>query len=187
MLSTRCALLLLVSTLGLGGFAMACVSSTTGGTGGTGNDYDAGNNKGGGSSGGGSGSGSGGGGSSSGGKASDAGNGGDGGADPDQACYSMGTMCSDCCYQNHGSGSTTFDDAYMACVCTAAHCQTQCAQTDCSMSDDAGAPMPGDPCDMCEQQYAPVDGGGACGSSITSACNASADCVAFLNCENNCP
>jgi hypothetical protein len=112
----------------------------------------------------------------------------EGGTDPDQGCYSLADGgCYDCCDQHHMTGSTTYYDALFTCVCTAANCQTQCAQTDCSMADDAGSSMTGDPCDLCEQQYAPDDGGGACGTPIATACNADPDCTAWLNCGNNCP
>jgi hypothetical protein len=107
---------------------------------------------------------------------------------PDQACAAMdASACSSCCYNNHTSGANVASSAFYSCVCTPANCQTQCAQTDCNSSPDAGFPEAGDPCDLCEQQAAPYDGGGACGPQITAACNASTDCVAFFLCENNCP
>jgi hypothetical protein len=125
-------------------------------------------------------------GSSSGG--SSGGGAGDAGTNPDNACAALSTTaCSDCCINNHQSGSTVVDNAFYDCVCGPSNCQTQCAQTDCSSSADAGFAEAGDPCDLCEQQAAPADGGGACGPQITAACNASADCVAFFQCENNCP
>jgi hypothetical protein len=107
---------------------------------------------------------------------------------PDNACAAMDAgACYGCCFNNHPNGVNVADNAYYGCVCTAANCQTQCAQTDCSSSPEAGFPEAGDPCDLCEQQVAPYDGGGACGPQITAACNASPDCVAFFQCENTCP
>jgi hypothetical protein len=109
-----------------------------------------------------------------------------GSVDPDMACYGMDAgACANCCYTNHTAGGTVADNAFYGCICAAMTCQTQCAQSDCS--DEGGAPTPGDPCDLCEQQNAPLDGGGSCGPQITAACNASPDCVAFINCESNCP
>ena len=98
--------------------------------------------------------------------------------------------CYTCCANNHPSGADTWDNAFFDCICAAPNgtqglCQTQCANTDCSSSADAGYPDAGDPCDICETDVTGADGG--CTPSITSACTASADCVAFANCANNCP
>jgi len=195
--STRCklALILLASCLGIGAYTMACSSGGAGGGGGGGGGSGSSSGSLSGSSSGSrsgssGGSGGGSGGSSGGGSsgANDAGGGGDGGVDPDQACHAMsGSACSDCCGQSHSTGANVADQAYYACVCMAANCATQCAQTDCSMAADAGSSMPGDPCDLCEQMVAPDDGGGACGPSINSACNGSPDCVAYVSCLNGCP
>jgi hypothetical protein len=107
---------------------------------------------------------------------------------PDEACAAMdASACYGCCYKNHTTGGNVAYGAFYGCVCTPANCQTQCAQTDCNSSPDAGFPEAGDPCDLCEQQVAPYDGGGACGPQITAACNASPDCKAFFQCESNCP
>lgn len=100
----------------------------------------------------------------------------------DDACYT-------CCANNHASGADIWNNAFFACICdgngTQGLCQTQCANTDCSSSGDAGYPDAGDPCDICETNATNADGG--CAPSIDTACNASADCVAFNNCVNNCP
>jgi hypothetical protein len=107
---------------------------------------------------------------------------------PDQACAKMGGIaCSNCCVSNHPNGVNVAAAAFYGCVCTPGNCQTQCAQTDCNSSPDAGYPEAGDPCYVCEEQAAPIDGGGACGPQITTACNASPDCLAFFQCENGCP
>jgi hypothetical protein len=112
----------------------------------------------------------------------------DAGTDPDLACYSMGSdACETCCENNHPSGSTIYDDAWSNCLCATNTCETVCAQTDCSDSDDAGVSQSGDPCDLCQQQYLPDDGGGACGPPVNTACNGSADCIAYSNCSDNCP
>jgi hypothetical protein len=80
-----------------------------------------------------------------------------------------------------------YDNAWSACLCTATTCQTVCARTDCSDADDAGVSASGDPCDLCQQQYLPEDGGGACGPPVDTACNGSPDCVAYSSCSDNCP
>jgi hypothetical protein len=113
---------------------------------------------------------------------------GDAGVAPDEACYSQGSdACETCCQQHHPTGSSQWDDAYYGCLCDPTRCATQCAQTDCNDNDDAGSPQPGDPCDTCEKQFAPDDGGGACGPIIDKACNGSADCVAYSKCSDSCP
>lgn len=158
----------------------AAASSSSGSS--SGNTSSSGSGSGGSSSsGGGSGGGSG---SSSGGSA-------DGGVS-DNACDMMSTddACYNCCANNHTSGANIWNTAFYDCICSPPNgnqglCQTQCANTDCSSSADAGAPEAGDPCDTCETDVTGADGG--CTPGITSACNASADCVAFNNCVNNCP
>jgi hypothetical protein len=89
-----------------------------------------------------------------------------------------------CCYNAHTTGGDMLNNAYYSCICTTAHCSTQCALTDCSQSPDAGFPQMGDPCDLCEQMYAPDDGGGVCG--VTPDCAGNADCLAYAACENTC-
>jgi hypothetical protein len=190
-------------TVGAGTVVVAvagCSSSNSGGS------------FGGSSSGGGSGSGSSGGGdsaassssgsgSSSGGSSSSSGvSGGSGsssgasadGSVSDTACdmMSTGDACYTCCANNHPSGADTWNKAFFDCICappngTQGLCQSQCVNTDCSSSADAGYPDAGDPCDICETDVTGADGG--CTPSINSACTASADCVAFDNCVNNCP
>ena len=99
---------------------------------------------------------------------------------------STSDACYTCCANNHATGANIWDNAFFGCICGAQGlCQTQCANTDCSSSNDAGYPEAGDPCDICETNVTGADGG--CSPSINSACNASADCVAFDNCVNNCP
>lgn len=154
-----------------GGDSSATSSGSSGGSGSGGSS----------GSGGGSGSGSG---SSSGGAA-------DGGIS-DNGCDMMtdAEACYGCCANNHPSGANTWNTAFFGCICGAASgtqgvCQTQCANTDCSSSQDAGYPEAGDPCDLCETNATAPDGG--CTPSIESACKASPDCVAFDNCVSNCP
>lgn len=110
----------------------------------------------------------------------------------DLACESLPTdeQCWNCCTNNHPSGSTVWNNAFYDCVCgppdgTQGICQTQCAQTDCSASYDAGGPEAGDPCDTCENDSLGTDGG-ACASSVGALCGQSPDCLAFSNCFNNC-
>jgi hypothetical protein len=131
------------------------------------------------------------GGVSGGGSGSSSGGSADGGVS-DTACDMMSTSdaCYTCCANNHVSGANIWNTAFFDCICAAPNgtqglCQSQCANTDCSSSADAGSPDAGDPCDICETDVTGADGG--CTPSINSACTASADCVAFDNCVNNCP
>jgi hypothetical protein len=205
--SSGAALVFGAMTLVAGSIVVAvagCSSSNSGGQGGFGGEDAAGSSgsgsgSGGSSSGtassGGAGSGSGGssssGGGSSGGSGSSSGGSTDGGVS-DNACDMMtdGEACYECCSNNHTSGANIWNTAFFDCICAAPNgnqglCQTQCANTDCSSSADAGAPEAGDPCDTCENDVTGADGG--CTPGITTACNASTDCVAFNNCVNNCP
>jgi hypothetical protein len=175
-----------------------CSSSNSGGSTGLGGSSSGGGSGGGDSatsSGSGGGSGSGGssssGGGSGGGSGSSSGGAADGGVS-DNACDMMtdAGACYGCCANNHTSGANTWNTAFFGCICAAPNgtqglCQTQCANTDCSSSQDAGYPEAGDPCDLCETNATAPDGG--CAPSINSACSASPDCVAFNNCVNNCP
>jgi hypothetical protein len=117
--------------------------------------------------------------------------GGDTGGDPDLQCYGQSAeLCYQCCVTNHPSGSMTYEGAFYDCMCappvgTQGACQTQCAQSDCSSAADGGGSMTGDPCDLCEM--AAIGDGGACASPLNTACGASADCLAFSNCQDNCP
>jgi hypothetical protein len=107
----------------------------------------------------------------------------------DQECAAKGANdCGSCCEDHHQTGANTFYGALFGCLCgPSGKCQTQCAQTDCSNDPDAGFPQQGDPCDQCETQNAPEDGGGACGPAIDNACNGNADCQALFSCWDKCP
>jgi hypothetical protein len=108
----------------------------------------------------------------------------------DLQCYGQASdACYNCCVTNHPGGSTIYENAFYDCVCgppvgTNGVCQSQCAQTDCSETGDAG-PVTGDPCDTCEN--AAVGDAGPCTALVNTACSASADCVAFSNCQDQCP
>jgi hypothetical protein len=104
----------------------------------------------------------------------------------DNMCYSMSAAnCGYCCDNDHPDGASVFYNAFNACICTTAHCQTQCATSDCDNADDAGDTT--DACAACENQYVLPDGGGTCGTMIATACNAAPDCVADNNCYSKCP
>jgi hypothetical protein len=110
-----------------------------------------------------------------------------GAADPDQACHAQtGDACDKCCADHHPVGASGREDLWAKCVCDPSRCQAKCAQTDCSDNADAGAAAPGDPCDLCEQQFAPDDGGGACGPIIDTACKGDPECVAYTACSDAC-
>jgi hypothetical protein len=115
----------------------------------------------------------------------------DAGAVSDLSCAQLSpAACDTCCTNNHPVGEQAYQDAIDNCICgppngTNGVCQTQCAKTDCSGDQDASS-VTGDPCDLCQTQA--VDGdGGACASQVSAACNAVADCVTFLACEDQCP
>jgi hypothetical protein len=116
---------------------------------------------------------------------------GDAGVDPDLQCYGQASAaCYQCCVNDHPSGSMVYDNVFYDCMCAApngtqAVCQMQCAQTDCSSAADAGGAVTGDPCDLCET--AAIGDGGACAAPLNTACGASADCLAFSNCQSQCP
>jgi hypothetical protein len=165
-------------------------SNSSGGSSGSSSGGNSGSSSGGGSvSGAASSSGGSSGGSSSGGSGSSSGSSSGGSSGGDLACAALSTydLCDTCCSNNHVAGSTLYDNAFAACLCTAATCQTQCAATDCSQADDAGSSVSGDPCETCEAMYqsGPGDAGTSC--SDLTLCAGNADCNAYVACDNNCP
>jgi hypothetical protein len=110
----------------------------------------------------------------------DGGNG-DSGPTDDTVCIQNPSTCVACCQNRHKTGTNVFISAVQGCECGAGGaCQTQCATTYCATPPSQ--PAVGSTCDTCLQTT--LSTGGSCYNQVDSACNASADCVAYLNCTN---
>lgn len=107
----------------------------------------------------------------------------------DQACAAetTKTACGDCCITNHAAGAKVIEDSVLGCACMgtgadggAPVCMTECAATACA----ATPANPDTACNTCLQ--ASIGQGGGCQAAVSSACTASADCVAEQKCISPC-
>jgi hypothetical protein len=109
----------------------------------------------------------------------------------EQCAGSDPNACELCCSRRHQNGANVLTQALADCICGApigktGTCQSECANSDCSASNEAGAPAQGDPCDTCERANVLADGGGACGPPISNACGQSQDCIGLFACWGLC-
>ena len=91
-----------------------------------------------------------------------------------------GVACEVCCRAYHAYGAYTETDATVACVCTTATCQTECASTYCSNVSTSGPA-----CDACMANA--LAAFGACGPEVNAACSADEDCALLKDCYAQCP
>ncbi len=86
--------------------------------------------------------------------------------------------CADCCTDNHSEGYATYFASAVACVCAADVCGAACSSTLCRKNPA----NPNADCNDClTDKYAD-----SCDVVVSTACQASPDCVALMNCEQKC-
>ena len=100
----------------------------------------------------------------------------------DAACLANPSTCVTCCANNHQAGVGVLDQAILTCDCGtgAGGCQTACATEICA--NPPAAPTAGDACDTCLNTSLGMTG--ACLQPVETACQANADCAAYLTCSN---
>lgn len=91
------------------------------------------------------------------------------------ASQAKAEACFDCCDPSKTAFEAS-DKAYGDCICAAAKCGTQCAQTACNAASPK-EPAQGDACDTCLMQNSD-----ACGQSAASICDADANCKKASEC-----
>jgi hypothetical protein len=92
-----------------------------------------------------------------------------------------GAQCRQCCRAAHMAGLQALNTAEHTCICAGNKCP-QCANNYCSA--DGG--QANNQCNTCGLATLNPDGG-ACFGPVSTACQMSADCVAYVQCTNGCP
>lgn len=91
------------------------------------------------------------------------------------ASQTKAEACFTCCDPSQKAFEAA-DKSYGDCICAAAKCGTQCAQTACNAANPA-EPAQGDACDTCLAQNSD-----ACGQAAAAVCDADANCKKASEC-----
>jgi hypothetical protein len=92
------------------------------------------------------------------------------------ASQAKAQACFDCCDPSKGAVFEAADKALGDCVCAAAKCGTQCAQSFCNAANPS-EPQQGDACDSCLAQH--YD---ACNQAASVICDGDANCKKASEC-----
>jgi hypothetical protein len=88
--------------------------------------------------------------------------------------------CASCCNTDHAAGNAYLWDALVSCACSSGGpCVANCASEACAGADVTE----GDACDTCLNDS--LSSSGACEGPVLASCDADADCLADVVCQDN--